>query len=239
MNPASVLQERYPTANLVVYSAFIELCRQFEPEPQKAATQDHHICPRKQFPELEHEPENLITLYTPLHMHAHELLHAAVPELWARSKWIAGASEGGRLGGLKSVELRIGVHARSPEKRAEDSRKAGRKNVESGHLARLRTHEHQVAAARAGGKIGGKVKSAAKTAARRKCKENGTGIFALGIAAKAGRKSAPLNNHTRWHVNRGIVNPACELCSYSETLVSQNTGLPFAHRELLCRQNSD
>jgi NUMOD3 motif-containing protein len=81
MNPRAVLQERYPTANLVVYFAFIELCRLREPKPLRMMTQEHHICPKKQFPEHKDAPENLITLWTPLHWHAHRLLSAAVPEL--------------------------------------------------------------------------------------------------------------------------------------------------------------
>ena len=116
MNPQTVLQERYPAANLAVYFAFIAGCRQFEPEPKKGLTHEHHICPRKQFPEYVEEPENLITLYTPLHMHAHRLLGSAVPELSrASAAWIACASEAGRKGGLKGG--RIASHLRWHVKR--------------------------------------------------------------------------------------------------------------------------
>jgi len=89
MNLQTTLQARYPLAELTVYFAFIDLCRQFELEPQKGKTHEHHICPKKQFPELEHAPENLITLHTRLHAHAHRLLAAAVPELSTTAAWIA------------------------------------------------------------------------------------------------------------------------------------------------------
>jgi hypothetical protein len=121
VNPQTVLQERYPAANLAVYFAFIAGCRQFEPEPQKGKTHEHHICPKKQFPEYRYEPENLITLYTPLHAHAHRLLGYCVPALSrANAAWIACASEGGR----KSKENRTGIFATGMQ--AKGGRKGGR-----------------------------------------------------------------------------------------------------------------
>jgi hypothetical protein len=134
VNPRQVLQERYPAANLAVYFAFIAGCRQFEPEPKKGMTHEHHICPRKQFPEYVEEPENLITLYTPLHMHAHRLLGSAVPELSrASAAWIAAAAragrKGGRKGGRKNKENSAGIFA--PGMQAKGGRTQGRKNKEN------------------------------------------------------------------------------------------------------------
>lgn len=148
MSHQAIMQQKYPSANLVVYGAFMELCRQFEPEPQKGRTHEHHICPKKQFPELEHSPKNLITLYTELHMHAHRLLGAAVPELryYAHPNWIACASENGR----KTKTNGTGVHA--PGAAARAGRIGGRKNVESGQLASVRNVETQSK----GGRIGGR-----------------------------------------------------------------------------------
>lgn len=71
----------------------------------------------------------------------------------------------------------------------------GRKNVESGHLARQRTSEHQTIAGRIGGRIGGLIGGPIRG---RKHKENGTGICAPGIAAKGGRIGGCL----RWNVRR-------------------------------------
>jgi hypothetical protein len=111
------MQAKYPAANLAVYFAFIAGCRQFEPEPQKGLTHEHHICPRKQFPEYaEGFPENLITLHTRLHAHAHRLLGSAVPELSrASAAWIAAgiknAAKGGHTQGRKHKENGTGIFA--------------------------------------------------------------------------------------------------------------------------------
>jgi len=83
------------------------------------------------------------------------------------------------------------------ETRAKGGRKSGRQNVENGQLARLRTPEHQAAAGHIGGSI-----------SIRKHKENGTGLFAPGIAASRGAKGG----HLRWHVSRGIIKSTCPLC---------------------------
>jgi hypothetical protein len=107
------MQAKYPAANLAVYFAFIAGCRQFEPEPQKGLTHEHHICPRKQFPEYaEGFPENLITLHTRLHAHAHRLLGSAVPELSrASAAWIAAGIKNAAKGGRKTKENRTGIFA--------------------------------------------------------------------------------------------------------------------------------
>lgn len=74
MDPKTVLQERYPLADFSVYFRHLVACRT-EKGPD---TQEHHICPRKQFPEFaEGFPENLATLHIDDHAHAHRLLEAA------------------------------------------------------------------------------------------------------------------------------------------------------------------
>jgi hypothetical protein len=130
VNPQTALQERYPAANLVVYNAFMELCRQFEPEPQKGLTQEHHICPRKQFPEHEHAPENLITLRTPLHQHAHRLLGRAVPEICNLAPWIA-------AGASPEVRERQQASIRTPEALAKKAATLEKRRSDPEARARL------------------------------------------------------------------------------------------------------
>jgi hypothetical protein len=67
----------------------------------------------------------------------------------------------------------------------------GRRNVENGHMARMRTPEHQRAAGRLGGKIGGKI--------------NGQRAAELGKAQQLAC--------IRWHRNRGIVSAKCRNCN--------------------------
>ena len=191
MNPQSVLQERYPAANLIVYFAFLDACRQFEPEPQKGKTHEHHICPRKQFPEHIAAPENMITLYTALHQHAHRLLGKAVPELSkANLAWIAAgiknAAKGGRKGGLHAQETHkkngTGLFAPGMGMQAKGGRSSSREQKQAAGRKASATH-----------------------------KKNGTGWFApenRSKAAEGGRKST----HLRWHVNRGITSMECSLC---------------------------
>jgi hypothetical protein len=183
------LQERYPLADFSIYFRHLEACRTVK----GLNTQDHHICPKKQFPEYRYSPENLITLTVKDHAHAHKLLEAACgikapPTAWLeaqRDSAAKGGRIGGRIGGRtqgrKNVENGTGIFALTPEQRSAAGRKGGRisglKNVESGQLASLRTPEHQAKAGRAGGPAG-----------------------------------ARITNHLRWHVKRGIVNLDCSLC---------------------------
>jgi hypothetical protein len=106
MNPQAVLHERYPLADFSIYFRHLEACR----TEKGLNTQDHHICPRKQFPEYaEGFPENLITLMTDDHNWAHKLLEAACgiyapPTVLFEGQRDAAAkggrtSKGGRIGG--------------------------------------------------------------------------------------------------------------------------------------------
>ena len=47
----------------------------------------------------------------------------------------------------------------------------------------------------------------------RKNAENGAGFCAPGAAVKAGRIGGRTKSHIRWHVNRGVMNPNCALCT--------------------------
>jgi len=87
VNPRTVLQERYPSADLWEYFRFLGECAGTLPEGE---AHEHHICPKKQFPEYaEGFPENLITLRIEDHAFAHKLLGAAVTELRIGTEWIA------------------------------------------------------------------------------------------------------------------------------------------------------
>jgi hypothetical protein len=211
MNPQAVLQERYPTADFSVYFRFLEACAGTQRDSGR--THGHHICPRKQFPDLEDEPDNVITLHIDDHALAHKLLGAAVPELSrATAAWIEsqkdGAAKGGRVAARVHKKNRTGPYA-------PGSRKLGRVN---GRKNALRLKEHgrgwfAPGVAAMGGRITG-----------RKTKELGIGVHAPGMAAKGGRSltleqhrefgsiGARVVNHKRWHVSRGIKSPTCALC---------------------------
>lgn len=179
MNPRAALQERYPTADFWEYFRFLGECKGTHPEGR---THEHHICPRKQFPEFVDAPENLITLSIDDHAHAHDLLGDAVPELQKSVHLLASwsfeaAAKAGRKGGPIAAQVckKLGIGVYAPESPGKIGGKiGGRKNVESGHIARLNSnHEHQVRAGRAGSLRG---------------------------------------THKRWHVARRIKSPTCSLC---------------------------
>jgi hypothetical protein len=159
VNPRTELEKRYPEADFSVYFHFLS-----EHKTEKAwNTHDHHICPRKQFPEFaEGFPENLITLTVGDHAHAHELLHVSVPELWAQSKWIASANEGGRKGGSisgrKCKENGIGIFAAGMQS------KGGKAGGRKGGLALTREQRQTACSA------GGRTKSTARLAALAKAR---------------------------------------------------------------------
>jgi hypothetical protein len=86
----------------------------------------------------------------------------------------------------------------------------GRKMVESGKLSLLRTPEHQIKAARAGGRIGGKIggrisgRKNAESGHLARIRNLPQSNIENGVLIKAG--------HIRWHINRGITSPDCLLC---------------------------
>jgi hypothetical protein len=154
MNPQLILRARYAATNLVVYNAFMELCRQFEPEPQKGVTQEHHICPQKQFPEHKHAPENLITLLAPLHQHAHRLLSAAVPEIQNLAPWIAAGhspeanrkrseAQRGKKRGPMSEETRRKMSEANRGKKFGPHSEEHRRKIVDALCGRKHTEEHR------------------------------------------------------------------------------------------------
>src|SRR5579864_3176594 len=129
MNFRAELELRYPSADFSAYFRFLEACRGTLREAGR--TQEHHICPKKQFPEFEDVAENLMTLRIDDHAHAHLLLGAAVPELRrTKPSWLIAMSKqdhakGGRAQGQRHKENKTGVCGRSAEKMSADGRKAG------------------------------------------------------------------------------------------------------------------
>lgn len=130
MNPKAEFEKLYEGTDFTVYFLWLEACLRTE---QSDDTQEHHICPRAQFPELEHVPENVMTLSIDDHVRAHRLLAALHPDFKRKApdEWVKAAAEAGRKYGALG----------------------GQKHVESGHIARLiKAHNsnaaHQAAAAR-------------------------------------------------------------------------------------------
>lgn len=206
MNPETVLQERYPLADFSVYFRHLSACQTVK----GLNTHEHHICPRKQFPEYaEGFPENLITLHTDDHAFAHALLEAACGIKSPHTTFIeASTALQCKAYGLKGAQVLIargstawksGIRAMNGALTIEQRRENGRKG--GGIAGKLRT-EKQVeqmrvlAASGAGGRIAGPL-----------FKENRLGIFSPEHRGK--------NTHTRWHVNRAIVKAGCALCQQS------------------------
>lgn len=173
MNPLNEITKRYPAADFSAYFRFLEAAR----AEKGTDTQEHHICPRKQFPDFEHSLENLISLAVEDHVRAHRLLALVHPDFkrTASAAFISAAAVAGRKGG----------HSITPEQRQRAARAGGRKNVENGGISRLNSDSaHQAAAGRAGmqvvltipghqakaGRAGGKSRSENKLAA---CRLNG------------------------------------------------------------------
>jgi RNA polymerase subunit RPABC4/transcription elongation factor Spt4 len=187
MNPQTVLQERYPASDFALYFRYLSACKTVK----GLYTQDHHICPRKQFPEYaEGFPENLITLSAEDHKQAHRLLVRAHPDFKRRAPdaWITAAVEGGRKGGLKGGHKggSIGGKRNTPAQQA----------TRLINIARARTTEHQVAAGRAGGR-----------------KNAQSGQLAILRTTEHQKKASAAAHHVYWHVRRSVINPKCLLCS--------------------------
>lgn len=190
MNPQTVLQERYPSADFGPYFAFLEACKGLTPE--KGKTHEHHICPKAQFPEYRYELANLITLMIEDHRQSHRLLAAAIPEEFGPpAAWIEGASEaapkGGRAAAEKNKAKGTSVYSREIQMKGASlgGRVSGRQNKELGRGIFGLTLEQRQEIGRRAGKIGGRL---------------------------GGLLGAPKMLHNRWHVKRGIVSPTCSLC---------------------------
>jgi hypothetical protein len=106
------------------------------------------------------------------------------------------AKIGGKLGGIKQRDEKLGIHKPDFD-RISAARKGGLANVASGHLRSISS---------AGGKASGAIvgKRNAESGRMREVQKMGLG--------KGGKIGGPKGMHIRWHVNRGIVSPACIHC---------------------------
>lgn len=169
-------------------------------------------------------------------------LRAKLPrEVMQKGGRIAGRIVAGRPGYMAAMGRKVSREAHIKAGRAvrretqvKGGRRSGHMNVESGRLASYRTAEHQCRAGRIGGKrrvelhgIPGTSESRSRGARRRnelygnprthegsviggrkggrRLVETHVGIYAI--------EHEGLGNHIRWHVNRGIVNANCLLCT--------------------------
>lgn len=114
---------------------------------------------------------------------------------------------------------------KAKENRKIQGFKQGKKNVESGHWATLRTREIIMMGAKAAGALAAKTgqinkiktyESSLKGALNQKKEDKVRGGVTQGTKNVANghlervRKTAP---HIRWHVKRGLVSPTCKFCS--------------------------
>ncbi len=113
---------------------------------------------------------------------------------------------GGKISGRKAAESgqiqRAGILGRKKNMETGQPSRLGKQNVENGHLAKLRTTEHQAKAGRKGGLLGG------KTQGRIQGPKNIASGLLKSICADGGRAAG----HTRWHIKRNLTNPDCALC---------------------------
>jgi hypothetical protein len=71
VNIQSIMQAKYPDADLSRYFAFLTQAT--------GSDHKHHIAPRSLFPELAKEKANLISLTVEQHVEAHSLLAVQIP----------------------------------------------------------------------------------------------------------------------------------------------------------------
>ena len=196
-NTRSVLEGRYPFADFSDYLNFIESCKgkpKRRHKYQDRRTHSHHICPRAQFPEYIEEPANRIKLTIAEHVHAHDLLSMAEPELYVVPSFIL------------AVAVNTVAKARHAGRVAAVVNKAKGTSVFS--------REIQVKGASAGGKVSGRMRVEDGTLARNRTREHQRKALASAIARdpKHQSRAARIGNHKRYHVSRSRVNPKCELC---------------------------
>lgn len=224
--------------------------------PDDKRGENHHMLAKfvwGEYANLKENPWNRLRVSRAIHVALTELQSRFEERLRIALLLMKGQSQDAhitacRLNGRRNVEsghlarLRTPEHQRAASKRRHElypnlsretaaiyftpkhqraaAKLAGQKNVESGHLDRIRpskaslreqlalarTPEHQRAAGRVGGKVGGKSRSIAKIAA---CCEN----LKKSRTPEHQRVASQAANHLRWHLNRvDGFNPACALC---------------------------
>jgi hypothetical protein len=206
------LSARNPGADFAPYFVFIESC----PLRSKENSERHHILPQKEFPSFRKSADNQVYLSSGDHLRAHYFLALCAPGCLSFQKTFflmsivrkplglltaeeilvcAEVYEKGReaqraavrpfgiIYGAKNVE---NGHLDRIRPKPEVNRIQGRKNVENGHLGRIRTRQVCVK----GGLAGGKAAAASGALGRNFVKAR----------------------HIRWHVNRNTLSQTCDLC---------------------------
>lgn len=205
MNPQTELEARYPGADFSVYFRFLASACCSE---KTSDTNEHHICPKKQFPEFIDALENVMTLRVDDHAFAHKLLEAACGIKAPSAHWFEiqrtaaalGGRKGGRVSGLENKQSRRGCFAHGMQSKGGKVSGCTTHKRKIGIFALETLNEYK----RLGGRAQGN-----------KNKANRTGIFSQGIQAKG----AAVRNHTRWHVLRNIVKSDCSLCAAAAVTV--------------------
>lgn len=209
MNPLIELEERYPSADFSVYFRTAEACRTVK----GLNTHDHHLCPRKQFPEFVDSPENLITVTIEDHAFLHKLLEAACgikapPTAYFEAQEIAAALGGKTMWSRMSAEQRhdrgVLLGKSSWKGMTGTQRRKRRENCVSNARAAMLSlpqEERKERAKRAG--------SANARATHVKAGRLGAKSLSLEQRKKGGSRAT----HLRWHAQRGVVSSACVLCT--------------------------
>lgn len=179
MNLLAELQAFDSAAEFRPYFVALDKCR----NTQKDFTHDHHILPRKQFPQFAECPENLIAVSPQEHAWLHRVLENCCPKLKAPPTALI---EGQKDAIAKSLATHrkngTGFCGKELHTLGGFSAQATHKRNRTGFYSKT----HQAAAGRA-----------SQATQRRK----GIGCY-----------SAARLPHIRWHVNRGIVNRKCVHC---------------------------
>ena len=187
------------------YSSFLEKCR----TTQKDFTHNHHILPKKQFPEYELCNWNLILLSPEEHVHAHLLLEAC---------------SNGAIKSPASLFIKSGAgwSSATVEQQADRGRKSWEKFTPAQRSARVRkiilsqSVEQRTERAR----VGAKACWSALTFEQR----NNKMIKMRSALTPEQRRTAGLAGgttacHMRWHVKRNIISQSCKLCAMKKEAV--------------------
>lgn len=189
------MQAKYPEADFGEYFRFLVSCAGTE----KALTEEHHIAPRKQFPELVRASENLITLTVDDHAQAHRLLGAAHSDFSrANAAWIAARktlsfitarNTAGRehMNKLNADPVFVAARIKRFDKMRSDFPHA---NVKGAQM------------------LNADPVFAAANAERMRMRHTDP------VFSEKNVTRGKMSTHTRWHVNRGIVSPICSICSF-------------------------
>lgn len=202
VNPEVTLRQRYPEADFAAYFCFLA-----EHSAKKSKeTQEHHICPKKQFPEYEDASENKITLTLTDHAEAHRILEQCEPSILSpQSAWILACSPERQSLLLKKY------YAETPEASAKNAAAQRAKMTEEKRCQNMKSGAQ---GGRATAMISGALSHAGKISGKANVK---SGRLAM-LRTPAHQKAASLaGQHKHWHINRGIVNPNCSLCQNLDT----------------------